>query len=156
MPRRNKSHSRGEHVFTDPHKEAQYQRELLAQGYGKEHSKQVAKDWAKVAHERTDRASSHIRAEDENRDEGIVPITNDTAGFTVKEKYPKEAPIWGRTRGYGYDQARQILRIAWGDNGTDYYYYNVTPQLFDSFEKASSKGRWINAIGNSLEYGPIE
>jgi hypothetical protein len=153
MPlRRNKLHTTrtpgGEKMFTDPHKEAQYTRDLLAQGYQREHAKSLAADWVQHKPDRVpDKAESTVKAKEANEDKGLVPITY----YPTPSSNPQDP----RTDGAGYDVLRQIMRVEWGDGGKGYYYYNITPQEYDSFLDADSPGRWINAIGNSHEYGPI-
>ena len=85
---------------------------------------------------------------------GPVPITN-TPMPTIEPR-PGRLGNGGRTNAAGYDPVLQRLRIEWGDGGPAYNYYNVPPQIWDSFQDAPSPGRYINAVLNYFSYGQAE
>lgn len=60
-----------------------------------------------------------------------------------------------RTKAASYYSQTQTVVIEWGDNGVPYAYYDVTPQEWDAFTQAESPGRYINAVLNAKNYGPI-
>ncbi len=65
-------------------------------------------------------------------------------------------PADPRTSAAGYDPVTQRLYIEWGDGRTPYYYYDVPPQIWDAFTQANSPGKFINAVLNRYNYGPID
>jgi hypothetical protein len=69
---------------------------------------------------------------------------------------PSINPQDPRTSAAGYDYHTQRMRVWWGDGKVPYDYHDITPQEWDSFQKAPSPGRWINMIGNAHEYGPVD
>jgi KTSC domain len=44
----------------------------------------------------------------------------------------------------GYDSASQTLEVEF-QNGSIYQYYNVTPAIFEAFDRAPSKGQFFNS-----------
>lgn len=134
--------------FTDPRGEAQKTRDLLRQAHA----------------ERTATAEPAFRSQElDNQHGSIEPSVFPTA---TSEPRPKRADMnsWGakgRTAAAGYQPATQRMRIWWGDGRVPYDYFSITPQEWHSFcQQAAmpggSPGKWINAIGNSHEFGPIE
>jgi hypothetical protein len=63
-------------------------------------------------------------------------------------------PTDPRTSSATYYSQTQMLVIQWGDGGVPYAYYDVTPQEYDAFERATSPGKYINAVLNNHNYGP--
>jgi hypothetical protein len=122
--------------FTDPRGEAQKVRDTL-----------------RMAHEiRTATAEDVSRSEMLDQQHGPVePSLMPTATSNPEDP---------RTAKAGYQMITQRMRIWWGDGGVPYDYFDVTPQEWHSFAQQAampggSPGKWINAIGNSHEYGPI-
>ena len=66
---------------------------------------------------------------------------------------PSSNPANPRCTAAGYDPVLQRLRIEWGDGGQAYNYYDVPPQIWESFQNAPSPGRYINAVLNYFNYG---
>src|ERR1700722_7396551 len=156
MPRRSQKGQRGHRhsvsgggkMFTDPRREAEYTRDLIKQGYKQGHAKATAKIWVQNKPDRISGAESTVESQerDHERGGGIQPSYSPT---------PSSNPQDPRTAQAGYDFLTQTMRVWWGDGRVPYDYYNVTPQEWDSFQKAKSPGKWINAVGNAQEYGPV-
>jgi hypothetical protein len=70
--------------------------------------------------------------------------------FPTKTSNPEDP----RTAAAGYDPTTQTLRVAWGDGGQDYNYYNVPPNAWRNFQRVGSPGRLINRTLNNFPYGP--
>lgn len=119
-----------------------YERQMRAQGYTKEHAAMASK---RMAHQDQSEAlpKGHSEFLDEQMGE-IQPTYSPT---------PSSNPSDPRTAKAGYDQLTQRMRVWWGDGGAPYDYYEITPQEWDSFQDADSPGKWINAIGNAHRYG---
>lgn len=139
MPRSNKytrNSSKGEHIFTNPHEEAEKVRKTLREAHV----------------DRTATASDASKSEEMDMQYGVIePSLRPTASSNPQDP---------RTAQAGYQPATQRMRVWWGDGRIAYDYFNITPQEWHSFcQQAAmpggSPGKWINAIGNSHEYGPI-
>jgi hypothetical protein len=59
-----------------------------------------------------------------------------------------------RTASAQYWKDAQVLRVEWGDNGTPYQYFGVTPSEARRFIKSRSPGRFINRVLNDHPYAP--
>jgi len=59
-----------------------------------------------------------------------------------------------RTAAMQYWHDQQVMRVSWGDGGTPYLYYDVTPDEAKRFTKSTSPGRFINGNLNYKPYGP--
>lgn len=77
---------------------------------------------------------------------GRVPLTY----FPTSTSNPEDP----RTAAAGYDRPTQTLRVAWGDGGRDYNYYDVPPNVWRNFLRVKSPGRLINRTLNNYPYGP--
>lgn len=66
---------------------------------------------------------------------------------------PSINPSKPRTLEAGYDPDNQTLRVRFRD-GTPWEYYDVPPNIWRSFKKSESPGRFINRILNNYTYGP--
>jgi hypothetical protein len=145
----------GERIFTDPRAAAAHIRELQEKAGGNllgtrhamsqlgqhpAHSdKQMSDDEAITLAEQTDAVG------------GEVPITISPTASSKPED--------PRTKGFGYDPSTQRMRIEWGDGGTPYYYYDVTPQeaaLMEQQCQQGSPGKLINRLFNHKNYGIAE
>lgn len=154
---RSKRHSRvpaGERIFTDPREAARFTREALRRGgeavYGTRHAMSAIG------------VNPHHFPEDKRKmpdaeAELLAQQTDDVAGRVEISYAPTNTsnPQDPRTAAAGYDPSTQRLLVEWGDGGTPYYYYDVTPQEWDAFQRADSPGKFINAILNEKNYGPI-
>jgi len=58
-----------------------------------------------------------------------------------------------RTAAMQYWQDQQVMRISWGDGGTPYLYYDVSPDEARRFTKVTSPGRFVNGTLNMHAYG---
>lgn len=76
---------------------------------------------------------------------GSIPITY-TPTNTIDPSDP-------RTVGAGYDSSTRTLRVEWGDGGAAYNYYNVPPEVWNTFQKVPSPGKYINSVLNYYKYG---
>ncbi|HEY1473308.1 MAG TPA: KTSC domain-containing protein [Pseudolabrys sp.] len=55
----------------------------------------------------------------------------------------------------GYDEPSETLEVEFV-NGSIYQYYNVNAGLFEQFQKAPSKGQFLNAyIRNAYPYSRV-
>jgi hypothetical protein len=93
-------------------------------------------------------AEADLLADQTDAVAGRVPITYSPTATSN--------PADPRTAAAGYDPVTQRLLVEWGDGGTPYYYYDVPPQVWDSFQNADSPGKFINAVLNKYNYGPID
>lgn len=64
-------------------------------------------------------------------------------------------PTDPRTATASYYSQTQVVVMQWGDGGTAYAYYDVTPQEWDALTKVDSPGKFINSTLNNHNYGPI-
>lgn len=143
----NRRRSAGENVFTNPREEAQRIRDLIS----KPHTA------------RTSDAQPLSRSEMMDEQFGpIEPSIKPTATIEPRDKRAQmnEWGAKGRTAAAGYQPASQRMRVWWGDGGTAYDYFNITPQEWHSFAQQAampngSPGRWINQVGNMHEYGKV-
>jgi hypothetical protein len=116
------------------------------------HAESVRQTLRKAHEERTSTAEPVTRSEDMDRVHGPVePSLMPTATSN---------PADPRTARAGYQPATQRMRVWWGDGGTPYDYFDITPQEWHTFAQQAampggSPGKWINAIGNSHSYGPV-
>jgi hypothetical protein len=76
---------------------------------------------------------------------GQVPLTY----FPTRTSDPADP----RTAAAGYDATTRTMRVAWGDGGADYNYYEVTPQEWQRFKRSASPGKLINRVFNYHPYG---
>lgn len=68
---------------------------------------------------------------------------------------PSSNPRNPRTSGASYYSTTQTMVVEWGDGGTPYAYYDVPMQTWNAFKETDSPGRFINAVLNNYQYGPI-
>ena len=52
-----------------------------------------------------------------------------------------------------YDRINQSIQIDWGNGNTGYVYKECGYEMWRSFIRASSKGRFVNSHLNSKDYG---
>jgi hypothetical protein len=165
---RSKKYSRtaGETVFTDPREAARHLRALMKEG-------------AQVHGSRSAMSAVGLQPQHYNAPAGRAPFhqgrpnsaglpdqeakllaqQTDMASGPVPISYaptPSLNPQNPRTVAAGYDPVLQRMRVEWGDGGPAYNYYNVPPQIWDSFQHAPSPGKYINAVLNYFTYGPAE
>lgn len=66
-----------------------------------------------------------------------------------------ETPGSTRVSRFRYDHASRALQVQWTNNKNDGYVYDEIPyEVYRSFARATSKGRYINAVLNSFPYAP--
>jgi hypothetical protein len=153
MARRTKGFSRmqaGEYMFTNPREAAHFVRGLIETGADVTGSRAAMHTIGLQPHHAEDKmapAEAIFMAQQTDESSGPVEISYEP---TASSK-----PSDPRTSAAGYDAATQRLMIQWGDGGTPYYYYGVTPQEWDAFQESSSPGRYINSVLNYKNYGPI-
>jgi hypothetical protein len=158
------SRTAGETVFTDPREAARHIRGLLKEG-AVVHGTRAA--MTSVGIQPHHYAESSRRFETRERPHGqglpeaealLLAQQTDMASGPVQVSYdtPSSNPADPRTAAAGYDPVLQRLRIEWGDGGPAYNYYNVPPQIWDSFQHAPSPGRYIDAVLNYFNYGIAE
>lgn len=100
-----------------------------------------------------------------------IPVTERAEADLHLERFQQEAggsPDWvispssssnpndPRTAAAAYWKSAQTLQVSWGDGGTPYNYYEVTPSEASGFKKAAtygSPGKYINRRLNSHPYG---
>jgi hypothetical protein len=156
---RQKKHSRfsGERTFTDPRKAASFVRGLMEQGARADYGTRHAMNSIGIQpHHYIDRSSTKKMPDAEA--ENLAQETDDASGEVQITKSPMATsnPQDPRTAASGYDPVTQRLKVEWGDGGTPYYYYDVTPQEADMFmNQVDSPGRFINAVLNGKNYGPV-
>lgn len=88
-----------------------------------------------------------ILATQQFRTSGDIPITYSPTN-TIDPTDP-------RTFGAGYDERTRTLKVEWGDGGQAYQYYNVPPEVWATFQRTPSPGRYINSTLNFYKYGPV-
>lgn len=141
----------GDHLFTNPREAAAFVRDMVKQGATVDGDPMALKTIGMQPHhtdEKTPKPQQRFMAEQHEQLYGPVPL--DTA-------LPSSNPANPRCRAAGYDQKSQTLRVAWGDGGPDYNYYNVPPQVADEFmNNSASPGRFINSVLNFYPYGVAE
>jgi KTSC domain len=148
---RSKDYRRGERTFTDPRAAAREVRRLIKEGATPVGTRATMMSVGVMPHhsaEKMDHVEGRLMAEVTDAAGGHVEIS--------RSPNPSINPEDPRTSGDGYDPLTQRLRVDWGDGGTPYYYYDVPPQVFAAYRRAASPGRFINAVLNNYEYGPIE
>lgn len=155
---RQKKHSRsGERTFTDPRKAASFVRGLMEQGARADYGTRHAMSSIGIQpHHYIDRNATKRMPDAEA--EHLAQATDDAGGEVQITKQPMATsnPQDPRTAAGGYDPVTQRLRVEWGDGGTPYYYYDVTPQEADFFlNQVDSPGKYINAVLNHKNYGPV-
>ena len=156
---RSKKYSRtsGETVFTDPREAARHVRELMAKG-AVVHGTRAAMTSIGLQphHYAAPKPNTAGLPEPEAR---LLAAQTDMAAGPVEVSYyptPSSNPADPRTAAAGYDPILHRLRVEWGDGGPAYNYYDIPPQIWDSFKAAPSPGRYINAVLNYFSYGPAE
>lgn len=55
---------------------------------------------------------------------------------------------------YGYDQAQAIVYVTFRKDGVRWQYRGVPPHVWQEFQLADSKGRFIHAVLNTYDHGP--
>lgn len=149
---RSKKFSRGEKVFTDPRAAAQYIRDLQDSAGGERimgtrHAmSQLGMHPAHTDKRMSDQEAASL-ADQTDAVAGEVPITYQPTASSKPED--------PRTAAMGYDPSTQRMLVQWGDGGTPYYYYDVTPQEWSAMQKTSSPGKMINRLFNHHNYGPV-
>jgi hypothetical protein len=155
---REKHYSRGEQVFTDPRKAAAKIRGLMAQGaqvYGTRNAmSQVGIQPHHFVADRDETSKKMPDAEAQTLAKQMAKVQPDPD--QVKAPTKTSNPSDPRTAAASYYSQTQTLVVQWGDGGTAYAYYDVTPQEWDAFTKVDSPGRFINAVLNNHNYGPIK
>jgi KTSC domain len=159
---RNKKHSRTETVFTDPAEAARHVAKLRAAGGSIYGTRAAMASVGLQPHHYAGPAYDSPTRGKPRLDEGLpeaeaVQLANQAdmtlgpvhADFATSTSNPADP----RTVAAGYDPVLQRLRIEWGDGGPAYNYYNVPPQIWESFLDAPSPGRYINAVLNYFSYG---
>ena len=150
---RSKKYSRasGETVFTDPREAARHIRKLMKSG-AQVHGTKAAMSSVGIQPHHWDDTKKMPDAEARL----LSQQTNAAAGGPVAADYstPSSNPQNPRTAAAGYDPVMHRLRIEWGDGGPAYNYYDVPPQIWDSFQQADSPGKYINTVLNYFNYGP--
>jgi hypothetical protein len=58
-----------------------------------------------------------------------------------------------RTGAMEYYKLAQVLIVYWGDGGTPFAYYQVTPDIARRIQKSASPGKFIERILNNYPYG---
>lgn len=156
---REKNFSRytGERVFTDPRKAAAHVRELMASG-GQVYGTRNAMSAIGVQ-------PHHFVADRDEQSKRMPDAEAKTLAKQMSRVQPNPDQVYAptstinpsdpRTRTASYYSQTQTLVVQWGDGGTAYAYYDVTPQEWDAFQQVDSPGRFINAVLNSHNYGPI-
>lgn len=147
----------GEYMFTNPREAAAFTRKALSRGgeavYGTRHAMSAigVHPHHYISRSMPDRKMPDAEAE------LLAQQTDDAAGRVTVSYSPTRTsnPQDPRTSAAGYDPQTQRLYVEWGDGGTPYYYYDVTPQEWDAFQRTDSPGRFINAILNEKNYGPV-
>lgn len=66
-----------------------------------------------------------------------------------------EAPQSTRVETYRYDYMNRRVQVTWKRGGHPYY-YEIPYEVFRSFSRVSSKGKYINRVLNSYPYGPLD
>lgn len=74
---------------------------------------------------------------------------------------PSSNPADPRTASWEYWRDQRVVKMHWGDGGTPYYYFNVTPAQFRSLRDISNRphgspGKFINRSLNSNPYCPVD
>ena len=156
---RDKQYSRtGEKVFTDPRAAAAHVRKLMEAGsqvYGTRHAMaQLGLQPHHFVADRNENTKKMPDAEARTLAKQMSKVQSDPDKVVAPTKTSN--PSDPRTAAASYYSATQVLTVQWGDGGPAYAYYDVTPQEWDGFTKADSPGRFINAILNNHNYGPIE
>lgn len=70
--------------------------------------------------------------------------------LTTSWKYPDSS----RVRAYMYDYSSNSLYITWQNGKTPWVYDDVYPSLFEAFDAAPSKGKYINSTLNYTSHYP--
>lgn len=148
---RKKGFSRGEAVFTDPRAAAQYIRDMQDAAGGNLMGTRHAMSQLGMHPAHTDKRMSDSEAED------LAQQTDAVAGEVPVDNAPTPSsnPPDPRTAATGYDPSTQRMLVQWGDGGTPYYYYDVTPQEYELMLHTDSPGKLINRLFTHKNYGPI-
>lgn len=82
-------------------------------------------------------------------------LMSDTVGPVPISYRPTRSsnPADPRTAAAGYDPVTKTLRVEWGDGGPAYNYYDVPPKVWQSFQRTTSPGKFINRVLNNYRYG---
>lgn len=164
MTRRKTYHRTGETVFTDPREAARHVRELLKEG-AVVHGTRAAMTSVGIQPHHYAESSRRFETREKPRGKGmpeaeaklLAQQTNRASGpVRVNYSTPSSNPTDPRTTAAGYDPILQRLRIEWGDGGPAYNYYDVPPQIWDSFQQAPSPGKYIDTVLNYFNYGIAE
>lgn len=154
----------GEYIFTNPREAAAFVRKMMAQG-SQVSGTRAAMDSLGIQphhyiHEVRKQTRSKTRKMPDAEAELLAQQTDEVAGappWGNGTSMPSSNPPNPRTRYSDYDPVTQRLYVEWGDGRTPYYYYDVTPQEADMFQnQVDSPGRYINAVLNFKNYGPVE
>lgn len=70
--------------------------------------------------------------------------------LTTSWKYPNSS----RVRAYMYDYSSNSLYITWQNGKPPWVYDDVYPALFEAFDAAPSKGKYINSTLNYTSHYP--
>jgi hypothetical protein len=65
---------------------------------------------------------------------------------------PWQSPASSRVRAYQWDSAQQQLRVRFIKYETPWVYNNVDLAVFQAFDAADSKGKFINRVLNNYEH----
>ena len=57
---------------------------------------------------------------------------------------PSIKPGDPRTAAMDYWGAEQVVLVSWGDKGAPYWYFKITPDLWEGWKATESPGRYIN------------
>lgn len=161
---RRKQHSRTTTVFNNPAEAARHVKKLRKEGgivYGTRAAMTSVglqpHHYAAPAYDAPTRGRPNTEGLPEAEARQLAQQADMTMG-PVRPTYdtPSSNPRNPRTVAAGYDPVLQRLRMEWGDGGPAYNYYNVPPQIWDSFQHAPSPGQYINAVLNYFSYGVAE
>jgi hypothetical protein len=92
--------------------------------------------------------------EREEAQKGRAGLPGTAAGYGTSGNYvsPWSYPDSSRVRAYQWDEALQQLRVRFIKYDTPWVYENVDLAVFQQFDAAGSKGRFINSVMNSYPY----
>jgi hypothetical protein len=85
---------------------------------------------------------------------GRAGLPGTAAGYGTSGSYvsPWSYPDSSRVKAYQWDEQLQQLRVRFIKYNTPWVYENVDLAVFQQFDAATSKGKYINRVMNSFPY----
>ena len=80
----------------------------------------------------------------------LLSFSSPPSPLTTSWKYPNSS----RVRAYMYDYSSNSLYITWQNGKPPWVYDDVYPALFEAFDAAPSKGKYINSTLNYTSHYP--